>query len=79
MKTADEMFRELGYSKISSDDYIPDAIVYAKAFSRLVIQPGLTAKYRLGRRGAHYIDGIYNEEVLACARLIKEMEADNGT
>ena len=67
-KTADEMFREIGYEKIRELGYKkPDGTeINALINSR----ESYIVKYRIGPMSLTF------DEILACAQLIKEMEVE---
>ena len=71
-KTADDMFRELGYEKSLETSVEIDYT--NKRHSKIIILKEL-------KTVSSFFDGdesgICFEEVLACAQLIKEMEAQN--
>ena len=66
MKTADEMFRELGYNKNIEGDY-------ANATDEIVISFNSPSRQILFTDNYGEICVLF-EEILACAQLIKEME-----
>ena len=67
-KSADEMFRELGYRNIGNGAYIDDLTG---------IQIDIEAqRFGFCRKFTHYEqEDFCAEEILACAKLIQEMEA----
>ena len=88
-KTADDMFRELGYGKVWETASI---IIYENidnSFCGDCIVHRIYVKFPGGKyfKNALFDKTINNyeqqvefnyKEILACAQLIKEMEADNG-
>lgn len=72
VKTADEMFRELGYTKVPAP-----SIVYIRnegeCEERIIITPTVCGVFMECLVDGE-TQGVTKEEILACAQLIKEME-----
>ena len=68
-KTADEMFKDLGYSQVYDDDYI---MYQNKSDIAIEIYCGNVAKW--SRRFPEARIDFSKPEILACAQLISEME-----
>ena len=76
MKTADEMFAELGFKRA----HIPECIEIWTARIYELNQLSIVIEYSgyVEAREYNKACGLSKKEILACAQLIKEMEATNG-
>ena len=72
MKTADEMFRELGYKKIVDND---SQIEYAEEIGPTHIFIGKNTGFVTAKMYEQTY-GMSFYEILTCAQLIKEMEEE---
>ena len=70
-KTADEMFRELGFVKVPTGD---GRFYYEHLTKDIFIDVGSRFSKYDERSRLEFTP----EEILACAQLIKEMEVDDG-
>lgn len=68
MKTADEMFGELGYHK-ETDVY--GETIYVESYCVISFRAGMCQKIMNGN-----FERLTHKEILACAQLIKEMDGE---
>ena len=80
MKTADEMFSELGYKKMPKCDGVYEAGIQhpSKRFVRIDISRNSVYKELVFPAGSTHTEPFTPSEILACAQFIKEMEENIG-